>query len=288
MFRKAERKQAKLRLGLCGPSGSGKTYGALMLAKGLGGKIALIDTERGSASLYSDLVDFDICQLDAPFTPARYIQAVKEAEKNNYDILIIDSLSHAWAGEGGVLEMQSNATATSKSQNSYMAWREVTPEQNKLVNTIIQSKLHVICCMRSKTEYALTNDNGKVKPIKIGMAPVQRDGLEFEFDCFLDLIPGNNKYSTSKDRTRVLKEYEGSILSVEHGAKLKEWLMDGTSIEEEISFLSEHFSKASDLSELKQLFEISLKTHPHLTDEIIILKDNRKEQLQKEVENENI
>ena len=126
-FRKAERKQAKLRLGITGPAGSGKTYSALLIAFGLGGKIAMIDTENGSGDLYSHLGDYDICSLTAPFDVRKYLAVIAEAEKAGYDTLIIDSLSHAWSGEGGLLDMQGRIAASSKSGNSYAAWREVTP-----------------------------------------------------------------------------------------------------------------------------------------------------------------
>ena len=103
MFKKAERKRAKLRLALSGPSGSGKTYGALQIAKGLGGKIAVLDTERGSASLYSDTVDFDVVELGPPYEPERFIEVMDAAAKAGYEVLIIDSITHEWKGAGGIL-----------------------------------------------------------------------------------------------------------------------------------------------------------------------------------------
>lgn len=124
MFHQAERRQAKLRLALCGPSGSGKTYSALLIARGLApdGKIALIDTERGSGALYADLTAYDVAALVPPYTPARYIELIRHAEQAGYAVLVIDSLSHAWTGEGGVLEMHDKATAASRSGNSFLAW----------------------------------------------------------------------------------------------------------------------------------------------------------------------
>ena len=174
MFRKAERKQAKLRLALCGPSGSGKTYSALLIAQGLapGGKIALIDTERGSGELYADLTEYDVAPLEPPYTPARYIELIESAEEAGYDVLIIDSLSHAWTGEGGVLDMHDKAAAASRSGNSFAAWREVTPQHNQLVDAILGANLHIITTMRTKTAYDLVDDGrGKKKPVKIGLAP---------------------------------------------------------------------------------------------------------------------
>ena len=129
-FRKAERKKAKLRLAITGPAGSGKTYGALLIALGLGGRIAMIDTENGSGDLYSSLGDYDVCSLSAPFDPRKYIQTIHEAEKEGYNVIIIDSLSHAWNGQGGILDIQGKLAEARYRGNSYAAWRDITPLQN--------------------------------------------------------------------------------------------------------------------------------------------------------------
>ena len=221
MFHPAQRSSAKLRLALCGPSGSGKTYSALQIAKGLGGRIALIDTERGSAELYSDLCAYDVAQLSPPFTPARYIEAIRAAEKAKYDIVIIDSLSHAWSGPGGVLEMQDQAAKALR--NSFAAWREVTPEHNKLVDTLLQTDLHVIVTMRTKTTYEVQQDGGKTKVVKIGLAPVQREGLEYEFTVVLDLSVDGHVATGTKDRTGL---FDGQyfVPNSDTGQQLKRWL----------------------------------------------------------------
>jgi hypothetical protein len=150
-FRKAERRKARLRLGIAGPSGSGKTYSALLIAFGLGGKVALIDTENGSGDMYPHLGDYDVLTLRAPFTPDKYIEGIREAEKAGYSTVIIDSLSHAWAGEGGLLD-QHGKIADSGKGNSYTAWRSITPKHNALVEAMLQSSCHVIATMRTKTE----------------------------------------------------------------------------------------------------------------------------------------
>ena len=228
MFRKAERKQAKLRLAICGPAGSGKTYSALLIAQGLApeGKIALIDSERGSGELYAQLTNYDVAALDPPFTPNRYMELIAAAEQARYDVLIIDSLSHAWSGEGGVLDLHDKATSANRSGNSFAAWREVTPKHNALVNAVIGANLHVIVTMRTKTAYDLVDDNGKKKPIKIGLAPVQRDGVEYEFTTVLDVAVDNHIATASKDRTRLF-DGEHFVPSVTTGQKLREWLMTG-------------------------------------------------------------
>ena len=187
MFEKATRKRSRLRLALCGSAGSGKTYTALTIAKELGQRVAVLDTERGSASKYADRFDFDVVEL-SNYHPRKYVEVINAAESGGYDVLIIDSLTHAWSGKGGALELVDQASARSKSRNSFAAWREVTPLHNELVDAILGSGVHIIVTMRSKTEYVL-EDNGKggKVPRKIGMAPVQRDGMEYEFDCVADM-----------------------------------------------------------------------------------------------------
>ena len=228
MFRKAERKRAKLRLAITGVSGSGKTYGALLIAKGMGGKIAMIDTEKGSGDLYSGLADYDINSLTAPYTVQKYLAAIKEAEQLRYDVLIIDSLSHAWNGEGGLLDLQGRIADTNKA-NSYTAWRLVTPWQNRLIEAMLNSNCHIIATMRSKTEYAqVQNENGKTEIKKMGLAPVQRDGMDYEFTTVFDLSINHN-VSVSKDRTSL---FDGKVftLSEETGRILKSWLESGSEI----------------------------------------------------------
>lgn len=225
-FVKAERKKTKLRLSIQGISGSGKTYSALKLATGMGGPIAVIDTERGSSSLYSDDFNFDICQIEPPFSPDKYIKSVKEAEKAGYNVLIIDSLSHAWAGDGGILDLHTKKTAASAKGNSFTAWKDITPLQNRLIETILQSKLHVIVCMRCKTHYDIVKgEKGESKPIKHGLAPIQRAEMEYEFDCVFELSQ-NNYANSTKDRTKLFvgKDF---IITEQTGIELLEWLNTG-------------------------------------------------------------
>ena len=220
-FRKATKRQAKIKLALLGSSGSGKTYSALRLASGLGQKIAVIDTERGSASLYADKFDFDVLELEPPYTPQKYIEAIVSAEKAGYDVLIIDSLSHAWAGEGGLLDMHDKASSALK--NSWSAWREVTPWHNRLVDTIIGANLHVIATIRTKTAYEVQKDeNGKVKPVKIGLAPQFREGIEYEFTVVFELAQDHVATAT-KDRTSLFDGIH-DIITEDTGRLIQQWL----------------------------------------------------------------
>lgn len=251
-IRKAERKKAKLRLGIAAPSGAGKTYGALQLAFGLGDKIGLIDTENGSGDLYANIGDYDVITLSAPYTVPKYLEAIRAFEQARYDVIIIDSLSHAWAGEGGLLDKQGKIAE--RGTNSYAAWRTITPEHNSLVEAILGSTGHVIATMRSKQEYVLqTDEKGKQVPKKVGMAPIQRDGMEYEFTVMLDIDMSHQSIAT-KDRTQL---FDGQIFKItqETGRRLLEWLEDGT----EISTKKPH--------------EYEFSTEPHLI-ELPMDKDN--------------
>jgi hypothetical protein len=223
IFKRATKKDSKLRLGLIGPAGSGKTYTALTVAKHFGGRVAVIDSEHGSASKYADLFDFDVLEL-ASFSPNDYTKAINEAEQAGYDFLIIDSWSHAWLG---ALSLVDKATARMKSGNSFAAWREVTPLHNQMVDTIMASKLHIIATLRSKTEYVLEeNDRGKKVPRKVGMAPIQRDGVEYEFDVVCDMDWANNLIVT---KTRC-PELAGAVIhkpDKKLADVLKAWLGEG-------------------------------------------------------------
>jgi len=188
-FRPATKEQARLRMALAGPSGSGKTYTALAIATGIaqGGKVALVDTERGSASKYADLFQFDVLELDS-FHPQRYVDAIREADAAGYAVLIIDSLSHAWAGKDGALDLVDKAARRMSAQNTFAAWREVTPLHNQLVDAMLGCNCHLIVTLRSKQEYIQTvDDRGRTIIKKVGLAPVQREGIEYEFDIYADM-----------------------------------------------------------------------------------------------------
>ncbi len=232
LFRKAERSKAKLRLGLCGPAGSGKTYSSLVLAQGLGGKTALLDSENGSGDLYANRFEYDILQLNAPFTCQKYIDGIKAAEEAGYDNIIIDSLTHAWSGEGGILDQQGKWA--DKDKNSYTAWRHVTPLHNKLIEAMLQSKCHIIATMRSKVEYVLTEESNRhgvkvMVPKKVGMAPIQREGMDFEFTVVLD-TDAEHDAKASKDRTALFSEPLPFRITEETGKKLREWLNSGKDV----------------------------------------------------------
>lgn len=226
MFKKAQRQLSKLRLAVQGPSGSGKTYGALMLAKGLGGKIAVIDTERGSASLYADLKgmpEFDVLDLEAPYTPEKYIEAIHAAEAEGYDVLIVDSMTHEWEGQGGCLELVDQIARAKFRGNTWSAWSELTPRHRKFVDAMLQSKCHIIATMRSKTETVQTeNDKGKKVIQKLGMKAIQRDGMDYEFTVVFDLQADGHFATVSKDRTALFND--PIVLTEAVGKQIADWL----------------------------------------------------------------
>lgn len=230
MFIKAEKRRSKLRIGITGVSGSGKTLSSLILAKGMGGKTAMIDTENGSGSLYADHEllkgwSYDVLEITPDYTPEKYIKAIEEAEKMGYDNLVIDSLSHVWTGSGGVLssvDKYNNTVANS-------GWRTMSPRHNALIDKILTSSLHIIVTMRDKTEYSYEKDpqSGKVVPKKIGLAPVQRPDMEYEFTVVLDISRDGHLATIQKNRTTLWQDEVPFIVTEETGKEVIEWLNSG-------------------------------------------------------------
>jgi hypothetical protein len=286
---RATKRRAKLRLGMSGPAGSGKTYSALLIASGLGGRIGMIDTEHGSGDLYADLLPegYDVLQLTPPFTPARYIEAIHALEETGVSTIIVDSLTHAWSGEGGSLDRQGKIA--DKSGNSWQAWRQVTPEHNALVEALLQSSCHIIATMRAKTEYVQEKDErtGKQVVRKIGLAPIMRDGIEYEFTTFLELDVHHMAF-VGKDRTRL---FDGAIFmpNIETGRQLLTWLDSGEDIQvprnvmpdEQKTGLMEAINRADTLDDLFQAFSTAYRAAVALPDadalsELTEAKDRRK------------
>jgi hypothetical protein len=199
MFRPATREKLKLRMALMGPSGSGKTFTALRLAHALGDKVAVCDTEERSASKYvgesnpdGGTFGFDVVELDS-YEPRRFVEVIRAAERGGYDVLVIDSLSHAWMGAGGMLELVDNAAKRAQG-NSWAGWKAAKPEERALWEALLHAKLHLICTFRVKTEWVTEKDprTGKSAPRKVGLKAEQRDGLEYEFDVVCDLDTEHN------------------------------------------------------------------------------------------------
>ena len=222
--RQAKRSTTKLRMLLSGPSGSGKTWGALMIAKGLSGRTIVIDTEEGSSDLYDHLLDFQVIDLKPPFTPERYIEAIRTAEDAGAEIIIVDSVTHCWSGAGGCLELLEDIAKAQFKGNTWSAFSVVTPRWRKFVDTLLRSPAHVICTGRSKTETAQSTDaNGRKKVEKLGMKVEARDGLEYEFTICLDLVHDGHYANTSKDRTGLFVGDPAPITDAT-GRRIAAWL----------------------------------------------------------------
>jgi cellulose biosynthesis protein BcsQ len=216
-LQKAQRTRAKIKMALQGPSGSGKTYSSLLIANGLcqdWSKIAVIDTENHSAELYSHLGQYNVLSLDAPFTPERYISAIEVCEKAGMEVIIIDSVTHEWEN---LIDFHSSLQG-----NSFTNWGKITPRHNSFVQKLLQSQAHIICTIRTKQDYVLTDKNGKLVPEKVGLKSVQRDGLEYEFTLVFDLDIKNNA-TASKDRTGLFFGKPEQKLSCETGSIIKNW-----------------------------------------------------------------
>ena len=235
-LRQAERRQAKIKMGLQAPSGAGKTYSALLLAYGLindWSKIAVIDTENHSADLYAHLGNYKVLALEQPFSPERYIQAIEVCEKAGMEAIIIDSISHEWEGVGGILDIHGAMMG-----NSFTNWAKVTPRHNAFVQKLLQSSSHIIATIRSKQDYVLSEKNGKMVPEKIGLKGVTREGLDYEFTIVLELDLKHMATST-KDRTQLFMDKPSFIITPDTGKTIKAWCESGaaptpaaTSVEE--------------------------------------------------------
>jgi AAA domain len=262
-FKKATRSRVFLKLAFTGPTGSVKTYSANLLASGLanGGKIAVLDTENKSASLYADLFTFEVLDISPPFTETKFIEGVNVAVQEGYAVLIIDSFSHAWEG---VLDYKSALDA--KGGNSYVNWNKAGAKFKDVLTAVLQSPIHVIACMRSKMDYVMEPDiRGKMVPRKIGMAPVMRDGIEYEYTTVFD---GDLEHfvTTSKDRTRLFTDQRFQVTK-DTGIKLLDWL---NSAPEGVTAPPESETPADASSLQERLSQALTRLHPAwLTDFLI-------------------
>lgn len=244
-LRKSERKKAKIKMALQGPSGAGKSFSALLLAKGLTEgempKIAVIDTENGSADLYSHLGNFNVLQLKSPFSPERYIQAIEICEKAGIEVIILDSISHCW---DFLLDFHASLTG-----NSFTNWNKVTPRQRAFVDKILQCDAHILATMRTKQDYVLNNKDGKFIPEKVGLKAVQRDGVDYEFTLVFDIDIKHNAIA-SKDRTGLFIDKPEFQINAATGKKILQWCQGSINVQELESLVNE----CRNLTELSTLF----------------------------------
>lgn len=223
-LKKATKKKVKLKVGLSGASGFGKTYSSLLMAYGITddwGKIAVIDTENGSADLYSDLGEYNTLTLAPPFSPERYIEAITTCEKAGMEVIIIDSITHEWDGTGGCLEILDNLGGR------FQDWGKVTPRHKKFLNKVLQCDCHVFTTVRRKQDYEITKEGGKTKVEKVGTKEVTREGFEYELTLNLEFLNDKHMVKASKDRTGLFMNEPEFIITPETGKKLKEWANAG-------------------------------------------------------------
>ncbi len=264
-LRTSERKNARIKMALQGCSGSGKTYSSLLLAYGLTNdwnKIAVIDSENGSADLYAHLGSYNVLNLNQEFSPEKYIEAIDLCERAGMEVLIIDSISQAW---DYLLDAHANMPG-----NSFTAWGKITPRQNAFIQRILQSKCHIISTMRTKQDYVLSEKNGKMVPEKVGLKSQQRDGVDYEFTLVFD-IDIKHMAVASKDRTGLFINSPEFKISAETGKRILNWCNSGVSLDN----IKEAISKANDIEELRTI----LRNHPEHKDVLEPLAIARKDQL---------
>ena len=220
-FEKASKKKARLRCAIFGPSGAGKTFTALRMATGIGGRIALIDTEHRTASKYADRFEFDTCDLEQNDI-VNYVEAIGQAAE--YDVLIIDSMSHGWRA---LLEEVDRLASTKYRGNTWSAWSEGTPKQRGMVEALLSFPGHIIATMRSKTEWTTEQtDNGKSRPVRVGLAPDQGKGIEYEFDLLIEMTT-EHVATIIKDRSGKFQDQIITKPDEKFGKDLAAWLDDG-------------------------------------------------------------
>lgn len=246
----AQRKNAKIKMALQGPSGAGKTYSALLIAFGLcndWSKIAVIDTENHSSELYAHLGNYQVLHVEEPFSPERYIEAIKVCQHAQMEVIIIDSISHEWVN---ILEAHSKMTG-----NSYTNWSKLTPRHNSFVQYILQSPVHIIGTIRAKQEYVLSEKNGKQVPEKVGMKGVTRDGMDYEFTLVFELDIKNNAVAT-KDRTSIFIGKPEFTISPKTGKRILDWCNEGN---QPIGNENEVFERINDCRSIEELLQLYYK-----------------------------
>lgn len=278
-LQQATRKKSKLRLNISGPAGSGKTYSALLMAKGLIGnweKIAVIDTENGSASLYSHLGPFQTIDLQAPFTPERYIEAIEMCVKAGIECIILDSSSHEWNGQGGCIEINEALAQSKFKGNTWSAWSQTTPRHDAFVQKVLQCPVHVITCTRSKMETVMTDDK-KVK--KLGMKDIQREGWEYELTVSLSIDRDTHTAIASKDRTELFEGIDPFVITEATGQLIKDWCEKGIEVIDPVKSAESALRACKTFADLAAAFTA---LSPELKNATVKLKDELKSKLKPE------
>jgi hypothetical protein len=269
-LQKAQRHQVKLRLGLSGASGFGKSYSALLLAYGITEdwtKIAVIDTENNSASLYSHLGDFNVVSLNQPYSPERYIEAVKLCEEKQMEVIIIDSITHEWNGKGGCLQIHEQLGGR------FQDWAKLTPRHQAFIDAILQSNCHVITTVRKKMDYSMDRDSsGKTRVVKHGLKDITREGFSYELTVDFEIINENHMAKATKDRTGLFMDKPEILITTGVGRMLIDWCNQGVSITD----AKKEIAECTTVEGLRHLYQKYLPLKKELNDTIL----NRKQEIE--------
>lgn len=263
-LKKSERSKAKIKMALQAPSGAGKSYSALLLAQGLTNgnlsKVAVIDTEAGSSNLYAHIGSYNVLNLESPHSPERYIEAIDLCIKSGMEVIILDSISHCW---DFLLDYHASLTG-----NSFTNWNKITPRQKAFVEKILQSDVHIICTMRVKQDYVLSEKNGKMVPEKVGLKAIQRDEISYEFTIVFD-IDYKHFATASKDRTNLFEGKPQFVINSNTGKKILEWCNSNMTKGE----LQVKVSECNNLSELTNLYNENLELAKTIEQDFVAKKN---------------
>ncbi len=263
-LQKSQRSQVKIKMALQGPSGSGKTMSAILIAQGLTNnnltKVALIDSENGSGSLYAHLGGYNVLNLETPHSPERYIEAIEVCEKAGMEVIVIDSISHCW---DFLIDYHASLQG-----NSFTNWNKITPRQKAFVDKILQSNAHIICTMRVKQDYVLSEKNGKMVPEKVGLKAIQRDEISYEFTIVFDI---DNKHFavSSKDRTLLFEGKPQFVITAHTGKKILDWCSSTITKEE----LKQKVVECNTLQELQKLYNDNINLAKQMEQDFITKRD---------------
>ena len=268
-IKKASQKAKKLRIGLSGASGFGKSFSALKMASGMTNdwkKICVIDSECSSSSLYSNLGSFNTIDINAPFTPEKFCQAIKLAEDSKMDVIIIDSISMEWNGSGGCLDIHEQLGGR------FQDWGPVKKRHQAFIDAILQSSCHIITTVRRKVEYSLDKDsNGRTKVYKLGTKEVTQEGFEYEMDVNFELINENHLAKATKDRLNLFMNRPEFVINSSTGKKLIEFANSTDAMGK--NEMKQKISEVNNIKELGELYHSNPELSKTLDQEFITKKN---------------
>ena len=269
-IQKAQKQKVKLRIGISSPSGFGKTYSALLMAFGMTqdwSKIAVIDTENGSANLYAEMGEYNTLNLEAPYSPERYIEAVKTCEKASMEVIIIDSITHEWNGKGGCLQIHDQLGGR------FQDWSKITPRHQAFIDAILASSCHVITTVRKKIDYSMDKDaNGRTKVVKVGLKDITREGFDFEMTTFFEIINDNHLVIASKDRTNLFSGKPEFKISSNTGKLLVKWCNNDKKEKEMLATIANEIIACTTIEGLRHIYKKYPSYQTQMKDTILLRK----------------